>query len=341
MEHTCEYFANMKGPMLIIGGTLMAFALAYLALDKEKRGRLTRLIKIGGPRVSAAATPHGSLSQEKRATVDKPHGDILPPSRRQALLYTMKDVSVPLNPESLVGRDVTDEGTLKSLLPITANYFTCPAKYTPTGLSTDEIKALGDFPEYATLSGVPLPNPYFEFKPEMAKPRPYRPFRWNYHQTMSLTRMETDWWLELDQEYRSRITQRKELYLKHGKAVLDYLPGSELACKELMEMVVQFLCARYPQYFSLSNEKRYFHNGILGTKDDLKAKHPLVILMDNIPEDFAIMLRDDKTGDYVLRAGVICSALGWNLGMKMGLQLHQIHAPIPDYKEKMQFSMDR
>jgi hypothetical protein len=33
--------------------------------------------------------------------------------------------------------------------------------------------------------------------------------------------------------------------------------------------------------------------------------------------------------------------LGWNVGTKIGLQLHEIHEPIPDYKEKMQFSMDR
>ena len=38
---------------------------------------------------------------------------------------------------------------------------------------------------------------------------------------------------------------------------------------------------------------------------------------------------------------VISSALGWNVGTKIDKQLHEIHAPIPDYKEKMQFSMDR
>ena len=53
------------------------------------------------------------------------------------------------------------------------------------------------------------------------------------------------------------------------------------------------------------------------------------------------MVRDDKTGFYLFRAGVICSALGWNVKTKIGLRLHEIHAPIPDYKEKMQFSMDR
>lgn len=106
-------------------------------------------------------------------------------------------------------------------------------------------------------------------------------------------------------------------------------------------MVVQFICARYPQYFSLQDNDRILCNKILGTEQVIQDKHPLEILMDHVPEDFAIMLRDDKTGNYFFRAGVICSSLGWNVGTKIGLQLHEIHATIPDYKEKMQFSMDR
>ena len=153
--------------------------------------------------------------------------------------------------------------------------------------------------------------------------------------------MQPDWWIELENTYIERIQQRKELFAQHGKDVLNALPGSELACKELMEMVVQFLCARYPHYFSLSSDKKVLQNGILGTETHLDQIHPLHVLLENVPEDFAIMQRDDKSGRYILRAGVICSALGWNLGTKMGKNLAGIHAPIPDYKEKMQFSMDR
>ena len=156
---------------------------------------------------------------------------------------------------------------------------------------------------------------------------------------IALTKLETDWWIELENTYKERIAQRKDLYAKHGSAVLGYLPGSELACKELMEMVLQYICARYPQYFSL--EDGVLRNRIIDTQQDVRSKHPLEILLDNVPEDFAIMLRDDLTGNYFLRAGVICSSLGWNVATKVGLQLHEIHAPIPDYKEKMQFSMDR
>lgn len=158
---------------------------------------------------------------------------------------------------------------------------------------------------------------------------------------LALTKLETDWWLELENTYKDRITQRKELYAQHGKSVVQWLPGSELACKELMEMILQFLCARYPQYFVLSSDDQVFENKILGTKQVIKEKHPLLVLLDNVPEDFALMLRNPETGYYHFRAGMICSALGWSVDTKMGMQLHEIHAPIPDYKEKMQFSMDR
>lgn len=53
------------------------------------------------------------------------------------------------------------------------------------------------------------------------------------------------------------------------------------------------------------------------------------------------MMRNPEDGMYYFRAGLLCSALGWNVKTKLGLQLKEIHQPIPDYKEKLQFSMDR
>jgi hypothetical protein len=158
---------------------------------------------------------------------------------------------------------------------------------------------------------------------------------------IALTKLEPDWWLELENTYIKRIEQRQRLFAEHGDGVLQALPGSEIATKELMEMCLQFLCARYPHYFSLDRDRMVFHNAILNTESNLKEEHPLHVLVNHIPEDFAIMLRNPETGFYHFRAGVICSALGWNVASKIGMQLHEIHAPIPDYKEKMQFSMDR
>ena len=160
----------------------------------------------------------------------------------------------------------------------------------------------------------------------------------------ALTKLEPDWWLELESSYASRVAERVSLFEKHGKMVLDYLPGTELACKEIMEMALQFMCARYPQHFSLcsSPENGYvFNNGILKTTTVINSMHPLHVLVHNVPEDFAIMLRNPEDGYYYFRAGLLCSALGWNVSTKLGMQLREIHSPIPDYKEKMEFSMDR
>lgn len=153
--------------------------------------------------------------------------------------------------------------------------------------------------------------------------------------------MEPDWWLEIENTYIDRIAERKQIFKDHGNKILDAMPGSELACKELMEMCLQFYCARYPNHFSLSADNRTFHNRILNEETDIKSLHPLHVLLHNVPEDFAIVLRNDTNGMYYFRAGVVCSSLGWNVQTKLGMGMPEIHKPIPDYKEKMSFSMDR
>lgn len=159
--------------------------------------------------------------------------------------------------------------------------------------------------------------------------------------SLALKKLEPDYWIEIENTYIKRIAQRRNLHKKHGTDVLNALPGSELACKELMEMVLQFVCARYPRQFQLTDGNRTLVNHILHTEDDLTTKAPLMVLLDNIPEDFCIMLRDPVSGMYCFRAGVICSSVGWYLGGKMGLGMPEIHRTVPDYKEKMEFSMDR
>lgn len=158
---------------------------------------------------------------------------------------------------------------------------------------------------------------------------------------IALTKLEPDFWLEIDKRYPSVLKQRLELFDKHGPNVLRALPGSELAAKELMEICIQYLCARYPKHFRLDKEKMIFYNGIMNTETDLKATEPLHVLLHNVPEDFAIMVRSPETGIYSFRGGMIMSSEGWDLGSKIGKKLHEIHQPVPDYREKMKFSMDR
>jgi len=77
------------------------------------------------------------------------------------------------------------------------------------------------------------------------------------------------------------------------------------------------------------------------TTTDLRSKHPLHVLFDNVPEDFAIILRNEDDGMYYLRAGFICSSIGWTFGTHHNRPLRAIHMEVNDYEEKMAKSMDR
>jgi hypothetical protein len=333
--------------LLAASVAFLVSTLCFLTLDSKYRESILKRLRVQRSRSFGSFTPPRSLSPEKQGLPpnnppsDPDYSSTFPPSRRTVLADLPADA---LRSPGKSAKELAQQAPdYSKRVPNCEPADTAELKdhVTATGFTVDEIKRLGDFPDYATLSGIPLPKPYQELDVTKAQPKPYRPFRWAYHQTMSLTKLEPDWWLELEHTYAERVKQRVELLEKYGPMVLQAMTGSELATKELMEMCLQFYCARYPQYFRLDLDKMIFHNSILGTHTDLRATEPLQVLMQNVPEDFGIMLRDPDTGIYVLRGGVICSSLGWNLASKAGMKLHEIHEPIPDYKEKMQFSMDR
>ncbi|KAE8316245.1 hypothetical protein BDV41DRAFT_585636 [Aspergillus transmontanensis] len=281
---------------------------AYVCFMNRKR-LLAMFSRLGNPSARVCQT---SLNAEKKilsSPEQELYKSVVPPSRRQT--------ASPLLDAGAASSEETAPSTTEILqkhIPLDSNIKDLHGIfYSPTGFSNDDVICLGRFPDYATLSGVRLPEPQPDFNIHTAIAQPYRPIRWPYNQTMG--------------ELLPTITARQELYMRHGKAVLDYLPGSEHACRELMEMLL--------------NDQSILRNDIIGTETDLRLIHPLHVLLNNVPEDFAILLRDPETGAYVLRAGIICSSLGWSLGLKLGKNIDGIHEPVPDYGEKLQFSMNR
>ena len=47
-----------------------------------------------------------------------------------------------------------------------------------------QVSGKNKLPDYSKLTGFPAPKPIHHFDIDTAKPRPYRPIRWEYHQTM-------------------------------------------------------------------------------------------------------------------------------------------------------------
>lgn len=178
--------------LLLLGALFIAIAIATLVLDGKQRNVVLQRFDIRRRRATGSLTPPRSLSPEKQGLPsNKPSSEpdfsnAFPPSRREAL--------ADLPPDALKG-----PGKSATQLSQTPPDYTkrLPSEevwdadkfadhVTATGFSLEEIKRLGDFPDYATLSGVPLPRECEGFEISTAKARPYRPLRWAYHQTMCM-----------------------------------------------------------------------------------------------------------------------------------------------------------
>lgn len=171
----------MEGLLLLLGAVFLLTSVLLSILQTERRDIILERFRLRRRRDSGSRTPPRSLSPEKKRTQSTyvpDYSSTFPPSRRSELAEGGLSLPVKSVAESSLN-------WTKRVLPITASYLEASDDtYTPCEFSIKEIKALGDFPNYAALSGVPLPQPYPDFDIKKALPRPYRPFRWSYHQTM-------------------------------------------------------------------------------------------------------------------------------------------------------------
>lgn len=167
----------------LVGIPIFAVTGLWLAFDRWSEKGLLDQVRFRSRKASTSGTPPPSISPERKSstgpTAPSSYAQTLPPQRREALTN--------LKHNAISSNAVDEKEIAENLLPMTTNYRTCTdQRYTPTGFSVREVEALGPFPDYAELSGFSLPQSYPEFNIDKALPRPYRPFRWAYHQTMCM-----------------------------------------------------------------------------------------------------------------------------------------------------------
>jgi len=175
---------------IVLGALFAASAVAILVFDSKQRGVVLQRFDIRRRRATGSLTPPRCLSPEKqglpsnKASSEPDFSNAFPPSRREALGN--------LPPDAMRGSGKTVK-ELSLLFPEYAKVAPSEEVWdldkladsvTATGFSLDEIRRLGDFPDYSALSGIPLPEAYVGFDITKAKARPFRPMRWAYHQTM-------------------------------------------------------------------------------------------------------------------------------------------------------------
>lgn len=175
--------------LLWLGLVLSLSAITYLSLSQRQRSTIADRLLFRRRRGSSARTPPRSFSPVDKAPSNaaassNEYATIFPPSQRHTLPHIAPTLAKTQREQ--LDSVVFHENSFKNnLIGWDEDYRSCDdSAYVASGFSINEIKALGDFPDYATLTEVPHPKPYHDFDIDKAIPRPYRPFRWAYHQTM-------------------------------------------------------------------------------------------------------------------------------------------------------------
>jgi hypothetical protein len=122
-----------------------------------------------------------------------------------------------------------------------------------------------------------------------------------WHLTMNLRRPNRDGWLEVDDQYLLDHSIRSKLLDDKKAAVLQCQPGSDAACSEVLEVVVENLTTNFPEKYrawpSLSAVEKV---EIVATGEVFRVKapfhgiEPLEVAARLAVEDFNILIKGPK-----------------------------------------------
>lgn len=173
----------------VVAAALCLFVLtitANILISSKTRSKFLSRVRGSSHTLESYNAPHSLSPAKQGLPTNAPttsYGNIFPPHRRAVLASCLTKTESVLQASTTEELDYSKVQSDKEMVG-DDEYITA------TGFRLSEVRALGDFPDYATLSGVPLPAPYHDFDIKTALPRPYRPLRWAYHQTMCKCRWE-------------------------------------------------------------------------------------------------------------------------------------------------------
>ncbi|KAI9721243.1 MAG: hypothetical protein M1812_002404 [Candelaria pacifica] len=148
-----------------------------------------------------------------------------------------------------------------------------------------------------------------DFNIQSLEPSPQPAFRKDakYHMTMGLRKFDETNWLTIDKNINAHYGIRADLLRNRKHKVMQCLLGSEDACAETLELVVEFLTQRYPQMFELwggAEGRDWIRNNetseIFNIQAPYRGMAPLEIAARLAMEDFNILLKSELDGKHHL-----------------------------------------
>ncbi|KAI5959445.1 hypothetical protein KGF57_002083 [Candida theae] len=187
-----------------------------------------------------------------------------------------------------------------------------------------------------------------------------------YKLTMSIASLQPQDWLLIEPTYLNRLENKHKII---NNCHPDYPSGKDTrsstifmtdeaydAVVEFYEMVMNYMCDKYPMCFKRQLELGQVKNLITGKSYPLigQGVNGVVLqehLAENIEEDFIILQLDptkaqtepdDPTsGEYFFKAGIFAFAAGFDPLERFNKPLTFIHERIPGYTTKLRPSMNK
>ncbi|MAU82596.1 DUF3445 domain-containing protein [Gordonia sp. Z-3] len=137
-------------------------------------------------------------------------------------------------------------------------------------------------------------------------------------------------------EYPAIMADRRRI-LDSDPHRVKVRPGMEPACWDLLLYYLRDLSLSYPSVMHLTEHPEHrFHwrNELLGTDqyfvlgDDASLPGgPLEFLAREVPDDLLLVIERD--GHLYFDAGAVTFAAAWSVSFDVGMDMYEIHAPVP------------
>lgn len=199
----------------------------------------------------------------------------------------------------------------------------------------------------------PIPAIGTDFKWDELTPIPFRPFagKKDHKVNMAIRNLssEPEKWILIENTHKRTVNLRKQICFENPSHTLHAHPNERttFAVRELYDKIINFLCDRYPQYFSIEGDQVYNsinEEYLPSSSGNIDPKQLLYYISSHIEEDLLILLKDDPTDpneEYIMRASITGFPNGFDPVETFDKPISVIHQPVPQYRERLKTAMGR
>jgi hypothetical protein len=155
---------------------------------------------------------------------------------------------------------------------------------------------------------------------------------------MGLKPLQIQDWIEIDDQFATYLKRKQELLQNSHSEVFASLPGSESAQTEVLNLLLDYLPERFPNYYQRQGKQiKILLTQQIWNIEDFEI-NPLDLAGRLVQEDLCLMQPSPE--GYILVAASVCFPAHWRLQDKLGRPMNQIHQPVPEYPQKLEYPVN-